>query len=163
MCNPDAFTARYLEVLNDRLGWDATVDDDGDLTFGLSELRTEGGSSAWIDNHAPHDPEYLRVHTGFRLPADAESDEASLGALAADLSRKLKVAKVAVDGAFFIVSVEMLAAGPGCLPAGEHLAAVLPRARRLLVGAAIRFDEDLMLRGIESATRSAAEQQGTDR
>lgn len=163
MCNPEAFTARYLEVLNDRLGWDATVDDDGDLMFGLSELRPDGGIRAWIDNHAPHDPEYLRVRTGIRLAPGDAADERSLGSLAAELSQELKVTKVAVDGAFLIVSVEMLAAGPGCLPDRAHLAAVLPRARRLIVGAAVKFHETLELRGIEAATRCADEQQGTDR
>lgn len=163
MSNPDAFANRYLEVLNDRLGWDASVDADGDLVFGLSELRSDGGIRAWIDNHAPHDPEYLRVHTGVRLAQEDGADEHALDAVAADLSRQLKLAKLAVDGAYLIVSVEMLTASSGCLPDHAHLAAVLPRARRALVGAAAQFHEALVLRGIETATGRADEQQGTDR
>lgn len=163
MTNPDAFATRYLEVLNDRLGWDASVDDDGDVMFGLPELRSDGGIRAWIDNHAPHDPEYLRLHTGVRLAQDNGTDESLLGAVAADLSRQLKLAKLAVDGAYLIVSVEMLTAGSGCLPDHAHLAAVLPRARRALVGAAVQFHETLVLHGIETATRRADEQQGTER
>lgn len=103
------------------------------------------------------------MHTGVRLAAGDAADEGSLGALAADLSREPKVAKVAVDGAFLIVSVEMLTAGPGCLPDRAYVAAVLPRARRLLVAAAVRFHETLVQRGIEAATGCADEQQGTDR
>lgn len=163
MSNPDAFAARFLEVLNDRLGWDASVDADGDLVFGLSGLRSDGGVRVWIDKHAPHDPEYLRVHTGVRLAQEDGADESSLGAVATELSRQLKLAKLAVDGAYLIVSVEMLAAGSGCLPDHAHLAAVLPRARRALVGAALQFHETLVLRGIETATGRADEQQGTDR
>jgi hypothetical protein len=163
MSNPEAFAARYLEVLNDRLGWDASVDADGDVMFGLSELRSDGGVRAWIDNHAPHDPEYLRVHTGVRLVHDDDTVDRSLDAVAADLSRQLKLTKLAVDGPYLIVSVEMLAAGSGCLPDRAHLAAVLPRARRALVSAAVQFHETLVLRGIEDATRRADEQQGTDR
>ena len=45
MSNPDALTARYLDVL-DQIGWDASIDDDGDLMFVLSELRSDGGVRA---------------------------------------------------------------------------------------------------------------------
>lgn len=159
MCDPNALTQRYLTVLNDDLGWDAAED-----TGGIIVRSTVGGGrlSIWIDNNAPRDPEYFRMHTGFPLPGYEDPadrtpciEPPALNALAARLSRKLKGAKVTIDDGLIIFSVEMLLAGPDCMPKAEHLVAVLPRARQMLLGAVKQFSEEYALLGIESATNAS--------
>lgn len=162
MCSPTALADRYLEVLNDRLGWHARRDDEGDIFFLLTDLPAEGDSVAWIDNHAPADPAYLRMGTELKLDVLGESTEFVVQ-LAAELTRELKAVKLHVSDGILTVAVEMLVAGPGCLPERHHLAAILPRARLMLVLGAEKFLEAAILSGIEAATRTAEEQESGER
>jgi hypothetical protein len=155
MCNPATLNNRYLDVLNNRLGWDASVDDDGDVVFQLSDPADIDRAAVWIDNHAPSDPEYLRMHTGIPLVSFDDASDSSLAVLAAKLTRNLKGVKLTVRRSFLVISAEMVVAGPGCMPDGDHLAAILPRVRRMLVGAFVQFYEAMTLQGIEAATRAA--------
>ncbi len=154
MCEPKILTTRHLTAVNDHLGWGGTVTSDGDVAF------THRGITVSIDNHAPDDPEYLRLRTGFslssvvqhsRLPASATADRALLDRAAAETTRRAKGTKVVIDRDAVLFSVECVAAGPHLLPTVEHLVAVLPRMTSMIDHAVMAFVESLTLAGIKSA------------
>ena len=156
MADPKTLANRYLTALNDELGWGAEPCDDGDVRF---EHR---GVTHWIGNHAPADPEYLRVHTGFPLRSflaetgtldmDRPADRIALERLASRVSLSTKGAKVGIEDDFLVASVEGVVAGPDCLPKVDVLVSVLPRMVAML-GAGVRaFAEGVTLAGIEAAT-----------
>lgn len=153
MCDPKTLTTRHLTAVNDHLGWGGTVTPDGDIDF------IHRGITVSIDNHAPNDPEYLRMRTAFslssvvehsRLPATAWNDRALLDRAAAQTTRRAKGSKVVIDRDAVLFSVECVAAGPHLLPTVEHLVAILPRMTSMLDHAVMAFVESLTLAGIEA-------------
>lgn len=157
MADPKLVTARYLSALNDELGWGAVECEAGDVRF---EHR---GLLFWVSNHAPNDPEYLRVHTAFPLRSylaesgtldlDRPDDRIALERLAARVTRSTKGAKVGIDGEDnLVVSVEGLVAGLDCLPKVDYLASVLPRIVSMAGAGVNAFIEGVTLVGIEAAT-----------
>jgi len=159
MCDRRAWTQRFLAVLNDVLGWTATESEDGDIFFG------NDGSGFGIVNYAPEDPEYLVVQTGVPLEtyengSAAFPDRATTLSLVARAANRVNVmqkgVKITVDEDHLVFAVEMVAAAPHCLPAPAHLAAVLPRARGMLVAAVVRFREEIALVGIAAVSADAS-------
>lgn len=157
MTDKRTLTRRYLAALNDELGWEAVESDDGDVKF-----SSPMGGFVWIANHAPLDPEYVRMFTGIRLagfleqvgsPLDLSitADQLRLVTGAARVNHRAKGAKVTAmpsqDTLEF--SVEVVAAGPDRMPSVDHLAAILPRMFRMLLAATSRFREEMLLTGLD--------------
>lgn len=157
MTDKKMLTNRYLTVLNDELGWNAVEAGDGDVRFML-----ESGASAWLSNYAPSDPEFLQMFTGFPLsqflaqlesPLDIARPEHLLLLLgaASRVTRGKKGTQVCVDIVRdkFEFSVEVVAAGHSRVPSVEHLAAILPRMRSMLITGIRGFHEEVELAGLE--------------
>lgn len=157
MMDKRALTRRYLAALNDELGWEAVESDDGDVKF-----SSPIGGFVWIANHAPIDPEYLRMFTGFRLagflehigsPLDLSltTDQLRLAKAAVRVTHRTKCVKVTAlpsqDALEF--SVEAIVAGPERMPSIEHLATILPRMRRMLLSATSSFHEEIVLASLD--------------
>lgn len=162
MTDPTRLADRYLAVLNGELGWNATANERNDVL-----IPTAQGYLIVIANHAPRDPEYLEMYSGFGLTGFGEGAGTSLDlndpglrvrilAIAGRLTRQLKGVKVTVDldRDFVIFSAEAVTAGQDRMPAVEHLAAILPRMRSMLRTGIGDFHEEMVLLGLES---SAAE------
>lgn len=164
MMDKRALTRRYLAVLNDELGWEAVEGDDGEVKF-----SSPIGGFVWIANHAPIDPEYLRMFTGFRLagfleqigsPLDLSltADQLRLAMGAARVTHRAKCAKITAlpsqDALEF--SVEVVAAGPERMPSIDHLAAILPRMLRMLLSATNSFHEEILLTGLDPGEAAAS-------
>jgi len=157
MIDKKTLARRYLSALNDELGWGATADDDGDVKF-----SSPVGGFVWVSNHAPADPEYLRMHTAFRLSGflkmigssldlGVATDQLELMRTAARVTARAKVAKAIAlpDRDLLEFSVEMVAAGPERMPSLDHLAGVLPRMLRMLLAATSSFHEEIVLASLD--------------
>ena len=152
---------RYLTVCNETLGWNAAVDGDDDIRFEVD------GMVAYVQPDGS-DPAYLRMRAGVDIGSYV-ADQAGLSwadpnviarldRIASKLTVEIKCAKVAIlpERQAVYHSVEMLVAAPDCMPDTARLAAVLPRARRMLASAVREFREELTLYLIESVTDSAS-------
>ena len=151
MTHTNTPTQRYLTVLNDELGWDAVAEEDGDVRFTL-----EVGPVAWLSNYAPADPEYLQLITGLPLSrtlgelgvAFDPSDPADLERvfiITSHVTRSVKGAQASADPVRDVleVTVEVVAAAHGRMPSVEHLAAILPRMRQMLVAGLRKLHTEL--------------------
>ncbi len=151
MTDKNTLTQRYLTVLNDELGWDAVAEEDGDVRFTL-----EVGPVAWLSNYAPADPEYLQLITGLPLTKllaglgvdfdpSSKADLQRLLTVTSAVTRSVKGAQVSADPLrdAIEVSVEVVAAEHGRMPSVDHLAAILPRMRSMLVAGLRTLREQL--------------------
>lgn len=157
MIDANALATRYLFVCNEKLGWNAVVDADGDLQFEVDRMVTY----LQIDGS---DPAYTRMRTGVRIGSylveqagltwNDPAVVARLERIATKVSRAMKCTKVAIlpEQQAVSYSVEMLVASPDCMPDRGHLVGVLPRARRMLSATMREFSEELTLLLIESVT-----------
>lgn len=124
MCDPQKLTGLYLDVCENVLGLQATATVGGDV-----EVTSDDGWHFTIYNHAPLDPEYLQLVAAFR----SKSDPAALPAACAVVNSLVNGVKVvALPESRVVCSVEFVVAATSCLPSRELLAAVLPRAIRML-------------------------------
>lgn len=117
----------YVEVLTQRLGLPAHIDDDGDIVF-VSDSMT-----FVIPNTAPHDPEYFRVVTGLRV--DTELDALTQLLVAHHVTWKRKFVFVFPEDGAVQISSDMVLAPRGMIPEASLVAAVVPRpVEALLTG-----------------------------
>lgn len=128
MTTLDRLAATYSSVLENQLGLD-TARPQADLisfrALGLTFL---------VVLHAD-DPELLTLRCPFS--ATAEFDHADLIDICHAVTRQMRGAHVTTDDdGRWAASVEMLVAGTDQLPQADHLAAVLPRALRIVSTAA---------------------------
>lgn len=154
MCNPETWTARYLDVLTDRLGWEAR--DAGDRI-----VVSAHGLTMIIANSAPHDPEFLNIIARFPMVEDV--DRSTLLTLAGATTRKVKGVYVTIRSESVEFAVDQLTGGSGTLGQADFIVSVLPRLHSMLVAGISRFyagvdcarqDLEVMrqLDGIEAAT-----------
>jgi hypothetical protein len=141
-CDPIRWTHHYATILAENFGIQATAIDAGHLVIKIND------EPFIIHNTAPHDPELLSMTA--LLAADDESVSDQMRLVAANRTNsKLKGARIVVGATYVAVEVQMLAAGPDCLPAADHLVRIIPRIVSMLTYGADSFLEELELVGIE--------------
>lgn len=135
MCNRNAVTDRYLAVFTNVLGLPAFADEDGDVV-----VETHGGWRFTVQNHAPQDPEFLHMIAFF----ESNWTETALATACTSVNLRVKGAKVMpVSASDYLCTVEFIAAPFGCIPSAEHLAAILPRAIRMMQAALAELREEI--------------------
>ena len=161
MIDDTTLSERMLAAVNGELGWNATVDEQGDLRFDSGR-----GYTVWLPVDSS-DPEYVHMLTGFGLsrfaerigsPLDVSLPEVRLELLAAAnrLGHRLKGAKIAIlpEKDTVIFSLEMIAAGKSRMPGVELVASILPRMLSMLSTAIRDFHEEVVLIGHSTAELS---------
>ncbi|WP_022871762.1 hypothetical protein [Nesterenkonia alba] len=120
---------RYKEAVVEDLGWGFEVDGDGDLKLDDGEYRF------FINDTAAGDPEYLDLFCLFSRPEGVPDDK--LAEILRERTERMKGAKLlaTTDGTGLIATIGIFAAGKDQLPTREHIAAVLPRLRQVLLEA----------------------------
>jgi hypothetical protein len=130
MCNPELLADRYLTTLVGHLGLTARLLEPNDPARGI--LVHHRGLAMLLENHAPEDPEYLRITC--RLTLDDAHEH--VAAAAQRVTRRCKLVKANPSGMGVTLSVEMLTGPPDTIPAVHLLASVLPRSLNCLQRAA---------------------------
>ena len=139
---------RYLPVVVDDLGWQAAAAPDGkSIIIETSELDFQ------ISNTGGRDNEFLHLWTALEVEPDMDLDllQRALDATCNDV----KLAKAFLTGTLVVCTVEMLVAGPACLPSRQALVAVLPRSLRSIEFALKNVMEQFQLLGIAQATEAS--------
>lgn len=113
----------------------------------------EDGLVLCVINTAPNDPEVLRLYASF----STDGLQPALDAAIAKANARTIGAKLFTVGSdMFVAEAQMVVAGRDCIPAAEHLAAVLPRVTSMLRHALGELQTELTLHGIAEATGSVA-------
>lgn len=121
MTSPNRLSARYREVLSDHLGVEVVPDALPDGSIALEHL----GLRMVLANHAPVDPEFIRVLCHVEIDPDVYHDD--LDTVAQSLTRDYKAVKADRHPGGLLISAESVVAAPGHLPSTYQLAMVLPR------------------------------------
>lgn len=115
----------YIAVLTERMGLAAEARQDVVLFRPLGDLKV-------LVQLYESDPGYLQLIARY-APFNPPVDRAAMLGLCNGATGKTKGAKAVLqDDGSVNYTVEMLVAGPGCLPDPSHLTAVLPRAVSML-------------------------------
>jgi hypothetical protein len=126
MWQPQALGAFYVDVLQDRLGITAQLDEEGDVVFEVE------GARMFVQNPGPRDPAYLRVVLGSRF-GDVTPEQ--LAAAACEANSRWKTVKATSWDDVLELSCESFVAPERCRPDADHVAVILPRSIAVLLGA----------------------------
>lgn len=146
-----AWVSRYMTAVCEKIGWDARP------LPGEGLVADIGGLRLMIADPGAGDPEYVNVYAVFGIDTD---DADTVRAVLSDPARDPKLVKTILVPGAFVLSVEMIAGLPDCLPTVDYLTAALPRAARAIIAAAGSITTAIELAGIQAATQARGNTQG---
>ncbi len=134
MASVEKIAAVYEQALADRMG--LPVSRRGDvLVVTVQDARL-------LIQLYENDPEYLRLFGFFEGPGTLERSQ--LERICATTAETIKCSKARVDDDGDLrLSVELIVAGPDCIPDVDHLVSILPRALSIFFATVQRIGTEL--------------------